>query len=74
MSKNADYVTITLDRHTAHLVQGALIAYRSSVEHVLADLRTYDSDERAEVLLRLAEARIVVERALMQIDSSGGEA
>lgn len=60
---NGDSVTVTFDRKTAWLVRGALMAYRSSVEHVLADMQAYNSDARRDILDRLALAKLAVERA-----------
>lgn len=60
----ADEVTVTFTRRQAQLVRGALMAYRSAVEHVHADARPHVQFPR-EMIQDLSEAKFVVEEALV---------
>lgn len=55
-------VTVKLTLRQASLVRGALMAYRSAIEHVAADLRP--RPESRDTLNDLAEAKFAIEDAM----------
>lgn len=57
-------VTVTFTHRQAQLVRGALMAYRSTVEHVHADMRPHIPFPR-EMIQDLSEAKFVIEEALV---------